>query len=311
MGHRRNLEAFVWSLIGGTGAFAVALGIARGFSLDLASTRPVLLAVAALLGVGMVYRHWRPDARIAVTTISIAQLIAFCAVAGALSYIVSATQRPSVSATLMEWDLRLGLDWRAWLAFLEARPGLNTVLGLAYRSIGPQIFVIALALGLTGRVEDCRAFIAAFAIASLVVIAISGLVPADDVHVYLGLHDEGGWASAAAFIHVADLAGLRDGSLRHLVIDRLQGIITVPSLHAALAVVFAYAFWQVPRLRWPGLALNGTMLVATPTHGSHFFVDVLAGIATAIASLALVRLIAQADVSSPRRRPAAALEKAA
>jgi membrane-associated phospholipid phosphatase len=57
-----------------------------------------------------------------------------------------------------------------------------------------------------------------------------------------------------------------------------EGIITFPSLHAALAVILILAFWPVPISRWIGGALNGVMLAATPIDGSHYLADILAGI---------------------------------
>ena len=83
--------------------------------------------------------------------------------------------------------------------------------------------------------------------------------------------------------------GLRDGSLRALTGLTADGIITFPSLHAALAVIVVAALWPVAMLRWVFLALNAAMLAATPIDGSHYFIDVLAGIALAALSLLLAQ----------------------
>ena len=37
-------------------------------------------------------------------------------------------------------------------------------------------------------------------------------------------------------------------------------------------------FGASKRIKWAGLALNGLMLIATPAYGSHYFVDVIAGV---------------------------------
>ena len=44
--------------------------------------------------------------------------------------------------------------------------------------------------------------------------------------------------------------GLRDGTFRFLVAVGAEGIITFPSLHAALAVIVIAAIWPVAVLRW-------------------------------------------------------------
>jgi hypothetical protein len=62
-----------------------------------------------------------------------------------------------------------------------------------------------------------------------------------------------------------------------------EGIITFPSLHAALGILFSVAVWPVKGLRWCAFGLNGLMLLATPAYGSHYVVDVIAGILVAAA----------------------------
>ena len=92
--------------------------------------------------------------------------------------------------------------------------------------------------------------------------------------------------------------GLRDGTWRTLIAGRSsRGIITFPSLHAALAVIVAAALWPLARLRWVFVVLNTAMLIATPIDGSHYFVDVLAGVALAALCLVAARTIAAAIVA--------------
>ena len=89
-----------------------------------------------------------------------------------------------------------------------------------------------------------------------------------------------------------DLPLVRDGSLRVLDFNKLTGIVTFPSFHAAAAVLYLWAFWPV---RWIGpiaLVTNIAMLLATPICGGHYFVDVFAGIAIATASIMAARWIA-------------------
>jgi len=70
--------------------------------------------------------------------------------------------------------------------------------------------------------------------------------------------------------------GLRDGTFHTINGLNSEGIITFPSLHAALSILFATALWRVRGIKWAGLALNGLLLISTPAFGSHYFVDVLA-----------------------------------
>jgi membrane-associated phospholipid phosphatase len=77
----------------------------------------------------------------------------------------------------------------------------------------------------------------------------------------------------------------RDGSLRTLTGMTSEGIITFPSFHAALGVIFMVGLWPVPVLRWIGAVVNGLMILATPIDGGHYFIDVFAGIVIAVLCL--------------------------
>ena len=70
-----------------------------------------------------------------------------------------------------------------------------------------------------------------------------------------------------------------------------EGIITFPSLHASLGILFAAALWRVRGIKWAALGLNALMLFATPAYGSHYFVDVIAGVVfAALCWIAAARL---------------------
>ncbi len=47
-------------------------------------------------------------------------------------------------------------------------------------------------------------------------------------------------------------------------------------------MLFPLALWRAPVVRWFVFVLNGLMLVAAPAYGSHYVVDVIAGVIVAI-----------------------------
>jgi membrane-associated phospholipid phosphatase len=61
------------------------------------------------------------------------------------------------------------------------------------------------------------------------------------------------------------------------------------------------AFWPVPVARWFSAVINSLMLAATPIDGSHYLVDILAGVAIAVLSLVAARML----VTRMTVRPAA------
>jgi membrane-associated phospholipid phosphatase len=143
---------------------------------------------------------------------------------------------------------------------------------------------VVLALGFTGQTARLKAFVISFLSTSLITIAVSTVLPAEGPWLFYGVATTA-TPSDLPLSHTSwpVFLGLRDGTFNILTGLGSEGIITFPSLHAALGVVFACALWSVRSLRLPALALNTVMIAATPIEGSHYFADVIAG--TAIAGL--------------------------
>jgi hypothetical protein len=286
----RALGAACSSMIAVTSITLAISAFYAGFELEWCSASRAAIASAALGSLVWLYRVRRPNERIAVSLVCVIQLIAFTSVAAPLSYVVASMGSPLWDQTFHAWDRALGLDWQAYLAFVNERPWLGVCFSLAYRSLVPQTVIVAVALGLSGRLIECRAFIAAVMISGLISILLSAAMPAMAMFVHLNLQPEDypNLNPAAAFVHVAHLSALRDGTMRIISLDGTEGIITFPSYHAALGVIFARAIWSLPYLRWPGLGINALMIAGTPIDGGHYIVDVLAGIVVAVLSLAAV-----------------------
>lgn len=303
-----HVDRATWALILAIGVADAALCLWLGFAVTWASALPTLAATVGLVLLGLFYTRVRPDERIAAAVTGVAQLVAFSSLGAVLSYVAASLGGPFWDATLHAADRALGLDWRAYLAFVNDRPWLGVAFTVAYQSLIPQTIVAAAALGLSGRIVEARVFAFAFVLSGLACILISAAMPAMAMFVHLGLGPEDfpNLKPAAAFVHAAAMDGLRDGSLRTISLSEAEGIITFPSYHSALGVIFIAAFWPFARLRWAALALNLLLIAATPIDGGHYFVDLLAGMA--IAALALAAGWALA--SRRAREPAAVLRLA-
>jgi len=75
-----------------------------------------------------------------------------------------------------------------------------------------------------------------------------------------------------------------------------QGLVSLPSFHTALGVLFCLAL-RHSRLGWPCLLLNLLMITSTPVMGGHDLVDLLAGALLPLGLFAAGRL----RLASPRR----------
>ncbi|WP_457092989.1 phosphatase PAP2 family protein [Microvirga sp. P5_D2] len=239
----------------------------------------------------LIYGTLRYDRKIVSALSSVLLLIGFSVAAAPLSYLFAGLDLPLWDETLHRWDQALGIDWRSYLAWTNEHPLIGVIFTLAYRSLMPQMVAICLLLAFAGRYWELRVFNLAVVLSGVLCVLLSALMPAMAMYVQLGLkpHDFPNLSPAAAYVHVDHILGLRDGSFRFFELDKAEGIITFPSYHASLAVIFLAGLWTVPLLRWPGAALNLLVIAATPIDGGHYFVDVGAGIAIAVSCLLIAR----------------------
>ena len=127
---------------------------------------------------------------------------------------------------------------------------------------------------------------------------VAAFIPAVGEYAYRNINPaiEFPWLPSSATSYVADVLQLRTDA-PVIPFDHFQGVITFPSFHASLGVLFLWAFWRTPVVRWIALILNGALIAATPIFGGHYFVDVAAGMLLAFGSI----LIAQGAVGRLRQ----------
>jgi membrane-associated phospholipid phosphatase len=130
-----------------------------------------------------------------------------------------------------------------------------------------------------------------FACASISVEALSVLVPT------LGPI----WALAdrARFANLPTLGrttaeivlALRDKTLGTIDFEAVNGIISFPSMHAAVAIIVPYTLRWNRWIFWPIAALDAVMLASAVPSGNHYLADVIAGVAVAVLAIACGRAI--------------------
>lgn len=288
-----RLDRLIWSLVAATAVAVAAACLVSDFHIGWRSFLVPSVGCAVLLAAAWFYGRWRAEARLASGLACTAQLVAFAAAAAPLSYVAAAFALPLRDGWFDAMDQALGLDWQALLQRMNQWPALFAVLRPIYLSLMVQMTVAVLCLAFSGRLIRLRVYTLAFIFATLTTILVSALLPAAGAWPHFGL-------TAADSPHLVPSVqtswpvfyGLRDGSLRLLVGAGSEGIITFPSLHAALAVILIASLWPVPVLRWAVLVLNVLMLAATPIDGSHYFIDVFAGMALALPCLIAARAAA-------------------
>lgn len=291
---QRQLDGIIWAIIVAVAATVLAATAVSDFHLAWRSfMAPAGTAAIFVIGQNF-YQTRRPDPRLASALGTTAQIVAFAAVGAPLSYLAASFDLPLHDRAFEIADRALGLDWFGLLAWLKTHATAAYGLRMIYLSLMPQALLIILALAMAGRLATLRIFVLGFIFAALATIAISALWPAEGVWLLHGLKGSDAMHLPASATSWPVFLGLRDGSFRTLMAAGAEGIVTFPSLHAALALILAVAMWPLPALRWFGIALNALMMVAIPVEGSHYFTDMLAGIVIAILSLyAAHRLVAR------------------
>lgn len=208
-----------------------------------------------------------------------------------LSYVGAAADLPLRDTDMIWVDRHLGFDWLAVMSALDHSPRLLDVLNGAYATFTAQLVGAAAVLVAAGRMRDLDRFFIIFACASISAEALSVLVPT------LGPI----WALAdhARFTHLPTLGRttaeivltLRDKTLGTIDFEAVNGIISFPSMHAAVAIIVPYTLRWNRRLFTPIAALNAVMLASAVPSGNHYVADVIAGVAVAVLAIGCGRAI--------------------
>jgi membrane-associated phospholipid phosphatase len=301
-----DLDQFIWMIIAAVAAAVLIAPAISNFRIDWPSFAIPAATCTALLAGSWFYRARRIDPRLASALGCTAQIIGFGGVGAPLSYLGASFALPLQDGFFDALDWALGFDWSALFDFATARPVLSTVLRIAYVSFTVQASLVVLALAFFRQLLWLRVFVLSFILTALVTIAVSAVLPAVGAWDLHGMPAGPDSTIPIAQSSVPVFHALRDGTLRQLVAVGAEGIITFPSLHAAVGLILIVALWPIAGLRWIGIIVNAVMIAATPIDGMHYLVDVIAGLATALACVAAARaLAARIAVRTPRWSPIA------
>jgi membrane-associated phospholipid phosphatase len=286
---RRSSNA-IWII---TAASTVALVVAcfvQKVSIGVTSGIIVIATNAIMIGIAARARKggWENVADWIAAT---AQMSLLTSVLTALSYVLASTNVPLQDTMLIAVDRSIGVDWRSVIDFFLRQPWLMLLLNYAYASLTYQVLLFVPVVFLTGYGQIGWQFVLAWSIALAMCVMIFPFAPAlgGYLHYQLEPKDFPEVRVLATWLFVAPFHALRDGSLSIVELSTLDGIITFPSYHAAVAVLLAWAASGIPYLRYPMIVLNLVMLVSAVPIGGHYLVDVIAGSLVGGASVIVAR----------------------
>lgn len=270
-----------------------------GFTMAIASAARSAMALLVLAGLTLVLhgiaRHNRYSEAVARLRIMKVCVIAHAIVIVGfftyailiLQYMCVALDRPLIDNDLIALDAALGFSWRDLFMWQMRRADWSAVLSVIYLSYVPQVAITAVVLGGTGRTDDLADFMLLFMLIAIFTILVSGLIPASNplIHFgFIGPHDASPWSK---------FYPLREGSMTVISLDNGQGLISIPSLHAAHAVLFAYAVRHVRWFFFISIVWNLAMIYSAIPFGAHYLVDIIAGVAVSVLAIAAARYLAR------------------
>jgi PAP2 superfamily len=204
-----------------------------------------------------------------------------------LTALFATSALPFQDIALARFDgILFGPAWPALHKWLETQPTLSALLCAAYGTFGWQPFAVVALLTATSRTERVSRFVFCWTVTLIACATIFPFVAALGPYVHFGLSpassnllnaDAPGWHAPQV------LTALRDGKLTTIGASQLTGLVAFPSFHTAGAVLLAWAALALPRLiATPFVILNVAMVASTPTVGSHYLVDTMAGFLLAV-----------------------------
>lgn len=249
------------------------------FTAGLATTGFPLAALACAFSVRIWGKHHWAALTGEYIALSGAAILAF----GVLSYLCCAVGRPLADATLLHFDRALGFDWLYWFDLLRAHRVVLAALRIAYNSMPYQAIYFAVLFGLLGDRARLREMFWIVFVAGLFTSTGSVFVPALGAFKAFGLDRYGDYLPA--------MEQLRSGTDLHFAFAAMTGVVSFPSFHTTMALVYVYGFRGTGMIGRVMAGLNIAMLFAIPFLGGHYLADMLAGAVVALLSVIIARRI--------------------
>ena len=233
---------------------------------------------------------WGKRWRIARDLAEYVGLFSASAMIGAVaSYPDAAASSGSVDPLLEHADRLLHFDWVRLYLLASRHPVLQVAEAMAYQSIYLVPAVLFVQFAWSGMRTEAHRFLVSFWLAAVTTLVLFRWLPAAGPLALL-------WKGPAPYMPQSALYQarliplLQQHRLQIVNIDSLHGLVSAPSFHAASAVLYILFARKMAGLRIPLIGLSLLMLAATPVEGTHYLVDIIAGVLVALGAYAATKL---------------------
>ena len=285
-----------FALVGITvGSYAAVFGLAAGLGLrvDYGSIWPSILWFGGATILLAVYCGWRsmPALRNTIEPVGLGMVMTVPTVLS--TYLAIGTGMPLADEPLAALDAALGFEWLAFVGYVDGFPWLAYLLGLCYQSFAVQLLLLPVLVALFDRADHAYRMVAAYALICLAASVIAIWFPALGAYPHYGIGPDKleNINIHFGYFFLEQFNGVRDNPDFLFSMSEAAGILTFPSVHAAVAALCVWSTWGIVWLRFPVLVLNLGMAVSAVSHGSHYLVDVPAGIMLAIACIGAICVV--------------------
>lgn len=282
--------------------FDTTLIVIKGIQLDYVGYFLCGMAGVGVFALGQLYRNRGRDLHIATALISSGLFILFSLVGAVFNYMFLPVAFPAIDPVLIRVDSALGYSWPDMVTWAATYPWVGKMLFLVYATSLPQLLLIIVTLGFTGKDRMLHHFIVTGVMGAMASIIFWIFFPTYGAKAYYELPQ---WVTQAIPLMVdpaygRELMRLGQEGVAYLSPKNVLGLIGFPSFHIFMA---AMSVWFVPR-HWLAIAvilpLNLLMLPAVLVQGGHHLSDVFGGlIAFAVVCVTSRRLL---DWLSARER---------
>lgn len=274
-------EVLIFCLAGAFMAANAALYLQQFPAVDWMAYITIFAVSTAFFFGGQFYRQSGRSPRLGAALICTSALIIFSMAASTFNYLLLPITRPTIDAWLVSVDQLYGYHWPDVIAFAGDHPTISVILKLAYISTLPQLAVLVVSLGLTGRVFDLHVMLLGIAVTSVIGIMIWVMFPSLGPAAMFQIPAE--TLEAANLVVNTDygekLLGLAANGAPRLSPTDALGLIAFPSFHLVLACFSVYAARNLPLLFAIFVGINILVIPATLIHGGHHLIDLPAGVA--------------------------------